>query len=147
MTDRPQLVFDTNVLVSAALFRESTPGVALTAALHQGVILLSPATAQEVKDVLARPKFDRYLSTETRNRFLAALLRKATFLEPEESIQACRDPKDDKFLEIAVAGQAMYLITGDDDLLVLHPFRGISIVTASEFLANSLEDHTVRERE
>jgi len=139
MADKPRLVFDTSVLVSAAIFRESTPGLALTAALHQGTILLSLATAQEVKNVLARPKFDRYISTETRNCFLAALLRNATFLEPEESIQACRDPNDDKFLEIAVAGQAMYLISGDEDLLVLDSFRGIRIVTASEFAVSGLE--------
>jgi uncharacterized protein len=138
MTDKPRLVFDTNVLVSAAIFRESTPGLALTAALHQGVILLSQATAQELRSVLARRKFDRYISPETRNRFLAALLRNATFLEPAETIQACRDPKDDKFLEIAEAGQAMYLITGDEDLLVLNPFRGTHIVTASEFVAIDL---------
>ena len=140
MTDKPRFVFDTNVLVSAAIFRESTPGIALIAALSQGSILLSQATAREVKDVLARPKFDRYIASETRNRFLAALLRDATFLEPEESIQACRDPKDDKFLEIAVAGQAMYMITGDEDLLVLDPFRGIRIVTASEFVASNLAE-------
>lgn len=139
MTDKPRYVFDTSVLVSAAIFRESTPGLALTAALRQGSILLSQATAEELEDVLARPKFDRYITSETRNRFLAALLRDATFREPDESIKACRDPKDDKFLEIAVAGQAMYLITGDEDLLVLNPFRGIRIVTASEFVASYLE--------
>ena len=91
-------------------------------------------------DVILRPKFDRYVSAESRNQFIAALLRNARFLEPEESIQACRDPKDDKFLEIAVAGQAMFVITGDEDLLVLDPFRGIRIVTASEFVASNLPE-------
>ena len=104
------------------------------------MILLSEATAQELRDVLARPKFDRYIAPETRNRFLAAFIREATFLEPNESIQACRDSKDAEFLEIAVAGQAMYLISGDEDLLVLDPFRGIRIVTASEFVATMSEE-------
>lgn len=140
MTDRPRFVFDTNVLVSAAILRASTHGLALTAALRQGSMLLSEATAQELKDVRARRKFDRYITPDTRNRFLAALLRNATVLEPDESIQACRDPKDDKFLEVAVAGHATYLITGDEDLLVLSPFRDIQIVTASEFVASSLEE-------
>jgi uncharacterized protein len=51
-----------------------------------------------------------------------------------DTIRACRDAKDDKFLELAVSGRAAYIISGDDDLLVLHPFRGIAIMTAAEFL-------------
>lgn len=49
-------------------------------------------------------------------------------------IKACRDPKDDKFLEAAVSGQATHLITGDADLLVLDPFQGIRILPPQEFL-------------
>ena len=51
-----------------------------------------------------------------------------------ERIAECRDPKDDKFLELAVYGSASCLITGDEDLLVLHPFRGIPILSAAQFL-------------
>jgi len=135
MTDNPRLVFDSNVLVSAAIFNKSQPGLALAAGQRVGSILLSTATAQELTKVLARPKFDRYISTETRNRFLAALLRSATILEPDELIQVCRDPKDNKFLELAVAGSAKYLVSGDADLLTLNPFRGIRILTPTEFIA------------
>ena len=49
-------------------------------------------------------------------------------------VHACRDARDDKFLELAVSGRAAYIISGDDDLLVLHPFRDIAIMTAAEFL-------------
>ena len=52
-----------------------------------------------------------------------------------ESVGACRDPKDDKFLELAVSGRADYLVTGDLDLLVLDPFRGVRILTPADFLA------------
>ncbi len=138
MTDNPGIVFDTNVLVSATIFRASTPGKALTAALRRHTLLMSPASAGELTDVISRPKFDRYVSSDTRNQFIAVLIHNAAFLEPEELIQACRDPNDDKFLEIAVAGKAMYLITGDEDLLVLNPIRGIHIVTASEFVTIDL---------
>jgi hypothetical protein len=134
MTDKQRYVFDTNVLVSAALFYESTPDRALTAALSKGSILLSQETAEELKGVLMRPKFNRYVSIEARNLFLAALLQNAAILEPGEQIRACRDPKDDKWLEVAVAGRATCVITGDNDLLTLDPFRGIRIVTPAQFL-------------
>lgn len=55
-------------------------------------------------------------------------------VEIEESIRICRDPKDDKFLEVAVNGQATSLMTGDQDLLILHPFRSIPIVTPRTFV-------------
>lgn len=66
--------------------------------------------------------------------FLAGIMRDAEVVEIEQAVQVCRDPKDDKFLELAVNGKADYLITGDDDLLVLHPFRGVQIMTARDFL-------------
>jgi uncharacterized protein len=134
MTERRRFVFDTNVLISAALFKDSTPGRALQAAIRQGEILLSQATAQELQEVLGRPKFDRYVHPTTRKRFLAATLRTAIIVEIERSFQECRDPKDDIFLDLAVAGNASFIVTGDDDLLVLHPFQGISIVTPTQFL-------------
>ena len=135
MTESPRYVFDTGVLVSAALFRESTPGEAMRAALRHGSILLSRATALELHEVLTRPKFDRYVRLATRKRFLAALLGRATVVETEESLHVCRDPRDDKFLELAVSGRASFLVTGDKDLLVLNRFQGVRIVTPAEFLA------------
>jgi putative PIN family toxin of toxin-antitoxin system len=134
MGEHRRLVFDTNVLISAALFKDSTSGRALQAAIRHREILLSPATAQELQEVLARPKFDRYVQPTTRKRFMAAILRTATIVEIEQTIHECRDPKDDKFLDLAVGGNASFIVTGDDDLLVLNPFRGISIATPSEFL-------------
>ena len=66
--------------------------------------------------------------------FFGVFVEKATLLEITESVQECRDRKDDKILELAFNGSADYIITGDRDLLVLHPFRGVSIITADEFL-------------
>ncbi|MGD0653471.1 MAG: putative toxin-antitoxin system toxin component, PIN family [Thermoguttaceae bacterium] len=134
MTNRPRYVFDTGVLVSAAIFKEATPGQAVLTALTMGELLFSPDTAQELQQVLMRPKFDRYLQLSTRRRFLAALFRQATIIETESLFQICRDPHDDKFLNLAVIGQAAYLVASDDDLLVLDPFQGIPIVTPTEFL-------------
>jgi uncharacterized protein len=134
MSEIPRYVFDTSVLVSAALFKDSTPGQALLTASQCGSILLSPATAKELQDVFSRPKFDSYVRLITRKRFLAALLRQATIVETTDSLHICRDPRDDKFLELAVEGRASCIITGDDDLLVLNPFHEISILTPAEFL-------------
>jgi predicted nucleic acid-binding protein len=50
------------------------------------------------------------------------------------SVKECRDPKDDKFLELAISGGASYIVSGDADLLTLHPFRGIAVITPQDFL-------------
>lgn len=125
-----RFVFDTNTLVSAALFPDSTPGHALRLALERGTLLSSPDTLSEV---LSRKKLDRYLTHDEREEFFEAFVARAEILEPTRSVRECRDPKDDKFLELAIEGRAKAIVTGDEDLLVLHPFRGISIVAASAF--------------
>lgn len=127
-------VFDTNVLVSALLFERSKPGQAFHAAIGRGEILLSLPVAQELNDVLKREKFRPYITSEERERFLVALVRGALFVEISERIQACRDPKDDMFLELAVNGSAKCIVSGDKDLLCLNPFRGIPILTPEQFL-------------
>jgi uncharacterized protein len=67
-------------------------------------------------------------------RFLAVLTREAQWIDVDVQITACRDPKDDKFLSLAVCGQATHIVTGDADLLALHPFQGVQIVTPGRFL-------------
>ena len=127
-------VFDTNTLVSALLFENSNPGKAFRRALGSGIILLSTSTLQELSEVLKREKFDRYLTADEREIFLHALVDRAMLIEPDEEIWECRDPKDNKFLELAVSGHAAYIVSGDRDLLILNPFRNIAIITAKEFL-------------
>jgi putative PIN family toxin of toxin-antitoxin system len=134
MTGRPRYVFDTNVIVSAALFEQSLPGQALYSALSRGEPLISRESFVELAEVLSRKKFDRYLTHEEREEFLVKLACEATVVEISEEIQACRDPKDDKFLEVAVCGVASCLITGDGDLLALHPFHNIPILSPMQFL-------------
>jgi len=143
MNSRARYVFDTNTLVSAVLFEHSIPGQAFRRALKRGEVLVSPATLEELAEVLQREKFDRYVTAAEREEFLEAFVERATFIEPTEEIRICRVAKDDKFLELAVSGGAAYLISGDNDLRSLHPFRGIAIVTAAEFLAATSEEETV----
>lgn len=132
-------VFDTNTVVSALLFENGKPGVALKEALRRGAVLLSLEVAEEMAEVLRREKFDRYVRRKTREEFLWALVRDSILVEVTERIAQCRDPDDDKFLELAVSGGATHIVTGDEDLQVLHPFRGILILSPRDFL-ESLED-------
>ncbi len=98
-------------------------------------MLASTDTLTELADVLSRPKFDRYLSIQERQTFLILFARLAEHVTISRPIRVCRDPKDDKFLELAVNGRAGLIVTGDADLLALHPFYGISILTPAAFLA------------
>jgi putative PIN family toxin of toxin-antitoxin system len=134
MSSKPCYVFDTNVTISAVLFEQSPPGQALHAALRDGELLVSSASVTELGEVLGRKKFDRYLAREERQDFLVRLMREATVVDITEEIRACRDAKDDKFLEIAVCGRASCVVTGDADLLTLHPFRGVPILSPAQFL-------------
>ena len=127
-------VFDTNVIVSAALLAGSVPRMAFDKALGEGRVLISAPVLLELAEVLSRKKLDRYLLEGERMRFLVALLKEAELVEITEAVSECRDEKDNKFLELAVSGTADCIVSGDDDLLVLNPFRGIPILTPREFL-------------
>lgn len=131
-------VFDTNVLISALLLPDSKPRHALDAALQKGRILLSFAVLAELYEVLSRKRFRPYVDEQDIRSFLAALTREAQWVDVKVDIQACRDPKDDKFLELAVSGQGTHIVTGDSDLLALNPFQGIEILPPHRFLQLSL---------
>ncbi len=126
-------VFDNNVLVSAALLA-GVPRKAFDKLLDNGLVLVSVPVLLELADVLNRPKFDKYVTRDERMRFMVSFLKVAEMTEIKETITVCRDPKDDKLLELAVSGNADFLVTGDKDLLVLNPFRGVEIITPREFL-------------
>ena len=132
-----RFVFDTNVIISAALFVASIPRQAFDQALDQVKILISVPVLLELAEVLSRKKLNKYVLEAERMRFLVALLKEAELVEITEEIIDCRDAKDNKFLELAVNGKADWIVSGDDDLLVLNPFRGIPILTPREFLSGA----------
>ena len=134
-----RFIFDTNVIVSAALLVGSIPRQAFDKALDEGRILISVPALLELAEVLSRKKLNKYLLEEERMRFLVALLKEAELIDITEVVTDCRDAKDNKFLELAVSGRADYIISGDEDLLVLNPFRGIPILTPREFLSGFLK--------
>ena len=98
-------------------------------------MLGSEETLSELDEVIIRPYFGRYLSLQGRRLFLALMLQSPELVQVTHSFTACRDPRDDKFLELAFSGHATHIVTGDRDLLDLHPFRGTPIVTPGSFLA------------
>lgn len=128
-----RIVLDTNVLISAALKRQSTPGMAALIVERRGVLLKSPVTEQQLFEVVARPYLAPLIDAESQ-AWLKKLLGAAELVTITERIAACRDPTDDKFLELAVNGRADLIVTGDADLLVLNPFRDIPIVTPAQFV-------------
>jgi putative PIN family toxin of toxin-antitoxin system len=131
---RDRIVADTNCLISRLSLPKSVPGQAVRQAVDQGILLVSEATLNELADVLARPKFDRYISLEDRQQFLRLLGRVAEFVPAVYTVRECRDPKDDKFLEVALSGKADLILTGDADLLTLNPWREIAILSPAEYM-------------
>ncbi|ANX03474.1 putative toxin-antitoxin system toxin component, PIN family [Immundisolibacter cernigliae] len=137
MKARTRVVVDTNVLLSRLLVPSSVPAQAVRRTVDQGQILASEATLEELADVLSRPKFDRYLTVSERQQFLRLFMRIAQWVPILHPVQACRDPRDDKFLALAVNGEAGVIITADQDLLVLDPFRDVRILEPAAYLAQT----------
>ena len=127
---------DTGVVVSGILMRDSVPGLVLSSVGSAGKLIASLETLAELESVLWRKKFDRYISEAIRVESVQRIFRMAEMVEVLEKLKICRDPKDDKFLELAVAGKATHLVTGDDDLLVLNTFPGCEIISPAEFLTS-----------
>ncbi len=89
---------------------------------------------EELADVLSRDKWNRYVSIEDRQEFIRRLLQVATMVPVLSEVADCRDPKDNQFLALAFDAEADCIVSGDKDLLVLHPWRGIAIITPADFL-------------
>ena len=131
-----RLVLDNNVLLSAAFFKNSIPDRAFEKARDSGILLRSTDTLEELVNVVNRSKFDRYLTMADRIAFVKRYTELAEAITVIHTIKDCRDPKDNKFLELALSGAADLLISGDQDLLVLHPFQNIPIISPANFLAH-----------
>lgn len=135
MGDLKRVVLDTNVVASAIAFPGSNPMRALLRA-QNSIMLSSQATLLELMAVFEKPRWDRYIDRQLRNSLLSEYMAGCELVSVITSIRACRDPRDDKFLELAIDGRADLILTGDKDLLALHPFRGIAILTPIEYLGD-----------
>lgn len=135
-----RVVFDASTVVGAALRADGIPRRALLLARERHVIALSTAIFAEIDEVLQRPKFSRIVTDEVRQEILWLLSAAAVWVQPDVRITDCRDPNDDAYLELAAAADAGLIISSDQDLLTLDPWRGIRVLPPRAFLAMEGEE-------
>jgi putative PIN family toxin of toxin-antitoxin system len=132
MEKRNRIIIDTNLWVSFLLTKQFS---FLDDFLENGKIQLifSQDFLDEFVDVINRPKLRKYFSDENLDLILETIEQYAEFITVNSNINVCRDPKDNFILSLAKDGSADYLITGDQDLLVIKRFEKTEIITIAEF--------------
>ena len=134
MAKSNKFIADTNTLISSLLLKNSISFAAFEKARNTGTILFSEDTFFEFELVLLRTKFDKYFSKQERLYLIEKVHEAGKFISVTSQLKVCRDPKDDKFLNLALDAKASCIITGDKDLLILHPFNKINILTPAQFV-------------
>lgn len=129
------IIFDASTLVSAAFRRGSVPDLAVRHALRTDQIAVSEPVMAEFLDVLYRPRLARFINPELRADLLGQIGAGGVVVTPTVPVTDCRDAKDNKYLELALAAKAATIVSSDDDLLVLHPWRGVGILLPAAYLA------------
>ena len=135
------VVLDASTFVSAALKANSVPEQALLLAVDEpNRLRLSREVEDEYREVIFRPKFDHYVSAERRQHILDIVVFAAERVEPTEAVRERRDPNDDKYLALAAAGKADVIVISDArHLLSMNPWRGILVLSPSDFLVRAEE--------
>ncbi len=129
------IVLDSNLVVSAFLNPHSVAAQALAIGLENFSPVCSREIFAELVDVLALDKFDKYISKNARVALLDLYAQSVQFFDVPLAVTDCKDPKDNKFLALALAAQASVLVTGDKkDLLVMNPYQGVAIMGLREFV-------------
>jgi len=131
--DRKRLVFDTSALIPVCLYPERETAQAFKNILLEHDVFCSTHCWQELHAVISRPKFDAWQPFAQRLAWVNLFRHAVIFVEPSEPITDCRDPKDNPFLELAVAAKADFLISSDVHLLEMHPYRNIQILNWQAF--------------
>ncbi len=134
ISPRRPIVIDTNVIVSRALLPKSVAGRALGKALREGIPIASVDSLLELASVLRRNKFDRVAPYGERMRVWLTYRLQVKISAVTDAVTDCRDPKDNMILALALSGHADLIVTGDKDLLCLHPWRGIAILSPADYL-------------
>jgi putative PIN family toxin of toxin-antitoxin system len=137
---RKRIVFDTSSLVPACLYPEREPAQILRRALLQHDVFTSVDACNELATVLARDKFDAWRPREQRLLWVRLFRAAVMLVETRIPVAECRDPKDNKFLELALSAAADVLVSSDIHLLEMHPFRGVQILSLADFRRLVLSD-------
>ncbi len=127
-----KIVIDTNIWISFLIGKKIT---SLKDAIYQKNVDIysSDELLEELANVLKRPKQQKYFTEQDVTDLFVLLEDKIKRIKSSVKISECRDPKDNFILELAVSANADYLVTGDEDLLILNPFRNVRIVNPAEF--------------
>ena len=129
-------VIDTNVIISAVIGKSATSVKIYNAfAESRFTPVLSPPLQEEIFNAVRKPRLRKYFKAREMKRFKELLKIDTILVTPAKKVYLCRDPKDNFILEIALEAKADFIVSGDDDLLVLKFFRGIPIISPKEFLA------------
>ena len=135
LATKPTIIYDTNALISALMYPKSVSAQALIVGVRHFQLVASNDTWAELETVSSRKKFVKYWQAQDRLLFLAQLAAMTNFYDVTSTVTDCVDVTDNKFLELAVDAKARVIVSGDQDLLSMHPFQGISIISPSEFLS------------
>jgi len=134
------IVLDASTLVSATFNSHGVPARAVEHALSVDRVAISEPVMTELLDVLYRPGIARFIKPESSSQLLGQLVALGVSFEPVERVTDCRDPKDNKYLELALTAKAERIISSDTDLLVLHPWRSVRILRPADYLGEAKHD-------
>ena len=134
------IVFDASTLVGAAIRRGSVPDQAVRHGFATDHVAVSEAVMAELLDVLYRPRLARFVDPVLRDDVLSLLDIDGRFFVTGERVTDCRDPKDNMYLELALASGAGTIVSSDGDLLVLHPWRDVRILLPADYLREAAGD-------
>ena len=137
--DRIKVVIDTNIFISAFLGSKNAKLLLKEIINDEFILIMSTEQLNEIREVLNRPKFEKYITPGEIDELVTLLSMKISIPAIYDKIKDCRDIKDNMILEEAVYGNAQYIITGDEDLLVLNPYRWIKIVNLKDFIKEIYE--------
>lgn len=129
-----RVVLDTGVIISALLKKDGVSRRAFLIAVDKCKPLISLPTLSELEEVLSRPKFKSAITQEEAMEAMEILAQRCEMIVVDSTFAACRDKKDDIFLNLAIDGKADVLLSRDPDLLILHPFRHIPILNPADFI-------------
>jgi putative PIN family toxin of toxin-antitoxin system len=129
---RKRIVFDTSSLIPVFLHPDREPARSFRQAILYHDVFSSPEAFKELVAVLSRSKFEVWRPLGQRLAWARLFQSAVTWVEVTEKVQVCRDDKDNKFLELALAAKADILVSSDVHLLELHPYRDVEIIGLPE---------------
>lgn len=135
-----KLIVDTNLWVSFVISRELNLSDSLLFA-NNAKLLFSTELITEIQETITKPGLKKYFGTDALEEMLSAFEPFIDLIEVESIVTICRDPKDNFLLALAKDGKADYLITGDNDLLVLNKFGKTKIITITNLIEATKNYH------